>query len=137
MTTEIKILKNTKLRNAEYYSFQEIQDELYRQSQDNKIFNKLIDKITMEENILLAYRNIKRNKGSKTAGTDNIDHWHTCRMENRRFYKAYSEEKSKIVNTRNKYLEYLGVKIKVYPKCIKHYWNWKNWNAQQYKKNTK
>lgn len=72
MTTKTKPLKDTKLRNAEYYNFQEIQDELYKQSQNNKIFKKLMDKITMEENILLAYRNIKKNKGSKTAGVDKM-----------------------------------------------------------------
>lgn len=62
--------KVRKLRNAEYYNFQRIQDKLYQQSKNNKIFTKLIDIITMEENILLAYRNIKKNKGSHTAGTD-------------------------------------------------------------------
>ena len=62
--------KVRKLRNAEYYNFQRVQDKLYQQSKNNKIFTKLIDIITMEENILLAYRNIKKNKGSHTAGTD-------------------------------------------------------------------
>lgn len=62
--------KVRKLRNAEYYNFQKVQDKLYQQSKNNKIFTKLIDIITMEENILLAYRNIKKNKGSHTAGTD-------------------------------------------------------------------
>ena len=84
MTTKRKTKspKVRKLRNAEYYNFQKIQDELYQQSANNKKFTKLMDKILMEENILLAYRNIKRNKGSKTAGTDNktitdIEKWST------------------------------------------------------------
>ena len=69
MTTEKK-LKRQKLRNAEYYDFQAIQDELYEQSKRNKVFTNLLELITMRENIGLAYRNIKKNKGSKTAGID-------------------------------------------------------------------
>ena len=72
MTTKRKAIKVNKLRNAEYYNFQDIQDKLYQQSKNNKIFTKLIDIIALEENILLAYRNIKKNKGSKTAGTDKL-----------------------------------------------------------------
>ena len=34
------------------------------------MFTKLVEIITLPENIKLAYRNIKKNKGSKTAGTD-------------------------------------------------------------------
>jgi len=69
LTTEKK-LKRQKLRNAEYYDFQTIQDELYEQSKQNKVFTNLVEIITMKENIGLAYRNIKKNKGSKTAGVD-------------------------------------------------------------------
>jgi len=69
LTTEKK-LKRQKLRNAEYYDFQAIQDELYEESKQNKRFTKLVEIITMRENIGLAYRNIKKNKGSKTAGVD-------------------------------------------------------------------
>ena len=69
MKTEEKP-KKQKLRNAEYYNFQEIQDELYQQSKVNQIFKNLVEVIASEENIKLAYRNIKKNKGSKTAGTD-------------------------------------------------------------------
>lgn len=50
---------------------QAIFDKLYQESLRNKKFNKLIEIITAEENIKLAYRNIKKNSGSKTAGTDN------------------------------------------------------------------
>ena len=69
MTTEKK-LKRQKLRNAEYYDFQAIQDELFEQSKRNKVFTNLVELITTRENIGLAYRNIKKNKGSKTAGVD-------------------------------------------------------------------
>jgi len=69
LTTEKK-LKRQKLRNAEYYGFQAIQDELYERSKRNEIFTDLVELITVRENIGLAYRNIKKNKGSKTAGVD-------------------------------------------------------------------
>lgn len=62
--------KRQKLRNAEYYDFQAVQDKLYSDSRNGKVFKNLIDIIISEENIFLAYRNIKKNTGSKTAGTD-------------------------------------------------------------------
>lgn len=82
MTTQNKQPKNNKLRNAEYYNTQETQDKLYMQSKNGKIFKNLIDLIITDENIMLAYRNIKKNKGSKTAGVDNltikdIENWST------------------------------------------------------------
>ena len=54
MKTEEKP-KKQKLRNAEYYNFQEIQDELYQQSKVNQIFKNLVEVIASEENIKLAY----------------------------------------------------------------------------------
>ena len=61
---------NTKLRHNEYYGQQSTFDELYERSLNGAKFNKLYDKIVEESNILLAYRNIKTNTGSKTEGTD-------------------------------------------------------------------
>ena len=48
-------------------------DNLYSESCNNKKFTDLIQFITSKNNILLAYRNIKKNKGSTTVGTDNLD----------------------------------------------------------------
>ena len=45
-------------------------DELYQKSQNGEVFENLMDLILSRDNILLAYRNIKANKGSYTAGTD-------------------------------------------------------------------
>lgn len=64
------MLKKAKLRYAEYYDFQKIQDRLYEQSKNGKIFKNLVEIITKPENIMLAYRNLKKNNGSHTAGTD-------------------------------------------------------------------
>ncbi|MDR1703810.1 MAG: group II intron reverse transcriptase/maturase [Clostridiales bacterium] len=70
MSTTEKAPKKRKLRHAEYYDFQSIQDQLYADSLKGKVFTGLVDIITRPENIKLAYRNIKKNKGSMTAGTD-------------------------------------------------------------------
>ena len=71
MPKKSKTLCVDDLRHAEYYGMQEIFDELYQKSQNGEVFNNLLDLILSKDNILLAYRNIKANKGSYTAGTDN------------------------------------------------------------------
>jgi group II intron reverse transcriptase/maturase len=77
-------LKKQKLRNNEYYGLQQTFDELHKKAVDGCIFNDLMRFITSEDNIFLAYRNIKHNKGSKTKGSDGrtIEH-----------YKEWSEAK--------------------------------------------
>lgn len=52
------------------YGMQDTFDELYQKSQNGEVFENLMDLIVSRDNILLAYRNIKANKGSYTAGTD-------------------------------------------------------------------
>lgn len=74
--------KKSKLRNAEYYDIQQEFDELYKKSKKNCKFTDLLSIITSKENIKLAYRNIKKNHGSKTAGTDgktiqDLEKWQT------------------------------------------------------------
>ena len=71
-------IKNTKLyvddlRHNEYYGMQKIFDELYAKSKNGEVFTDLMSYILKKENILLAYRNIKTNTGSNTAGTDNLN----------------------------------------------------------------
>lgn len=70
-TKERKTLKKKKLRNNEYYNMQSIFDNLYKRSKQNQNFNKIYNLIISKENILLAYRNIKSNKGGKTKGINN------------------------------------------------------------------
>lgn len=62
--------KKQKLRNIEYYDMQIIFDDLYSKSDKNIKFSNLMDIIISIENVLLAYRNIKSNTGSKTQGVD-------------------------------------------------------------------
>lgn len=53
-----------------YYQMQDTLDSLYAKSKDGQNFNQLMRIISSRENILLAYRNLKRNSGSGTAGID-------------------------------------------------------------------
>jgi len=99
---ETKQLKKQKLRNNEYYDMQSVYDELHAKSVEGKNFTGLMKIISDENNILLAYRNIKNNKGSATAGTDGrtIEH-----------YKDWSE---------NKFVLYFQGKLKNYhPKSVR------------------
>ena len=70
MSTKAKQPKRQRLRNTEYYDLQAVQDELYAKSLAGGTFTGLMDVVCSSENILLAYRNIKKNKGSNTPGTD-------------------------------------------------------------------
>ena len=70
MATKDKAPKKKKLRHAEYYVFQQIQDKLYADSLKSREFKHLVELIRLPENIRLAYRNIKANNVSQTAGTD-------------------------------------------------------------------
>lgn len=58
------------LRNNEYYSFQAELDYLYRASKEGRSFKNLMIYICCQQNVELAYRRIKRNKGSRTSGTN-------------------------------------------------------------------
>ena len=70
--TTTKQKKNSKIRHLEYYDLQNTLDTLYADSGRGKIFNNLMPLIESEENIRLAYRNIKRNSGSNTSGVDRL-----------------------------------------------------------------
>ena len=79
MVTENRQNKNPKkpkkvnnLRHAEYYDMQDTFDELYAKASKGESFDNLMDLIFNRDNILLAYRNIKRNDGSVTPGTDGL-----------------------------------------------------------------
>lgn len=65
-------MKNTRLRHAEYYGMTEIFDSLYERSTKGEKFTNLMNIIMSEDNILLAYRNIKRNNGGATPGIDKV-----------------------------------------------------------------
>ena len=60
---------------------QDIQDRLYMQSSKGTKFTHLMEIITSEKNILLAYRNIKKNSGSHTKGVDGKNISHLANLE--------------------------------------------------------
>ena len=78
-----KRLKNKSLRYSEYYDMMNEFDSLYEQSKAGKTFTDLMQIITSFDNIKLAYRNIKRNLGSITPGSDgwNIKHLENMNVE--------------------------------------------------------
>lgn len=61
---------NNKLRNNQMYMMQSKFDALYSNSKNGSNFYHLYDVITSRNNILLAYRNLRTNTGSNTAGVD-------------------------------------------------------------------
>lgn len=61
-----------KVRNNSYYNMEAIFDDLYAKSIHGNGFYHLMEIITSENNIKLAYRNIKKNTGSYTAGCDGV-----------------------------------------------------------------
>ncbi|ENZ9521541.1 group II intron reverse transcriptase/maturase [Clostridioides difficile] len=77
LNKDLKPLKKDMLRFNEYYNMQHIFDNLYKQSQQGSKFSNLYNIIVSKENILLAFRNIKANTGSRTPGSNrhNIKYW--------------------------------------------------------------
>ena len=69
---EKQLLCEDNLRHNEYYGMQSTIDNLYQASANGEVFTDLMSVILQRENIMLAYRNIKKNTGSKTSGTDNL-----------------------------------------------------------------
>lgn len=65
-----KKLKSQKLRNNEYYNTQDMFDKLYQLSSEGYAFTKLYELVIHPANVKLAFRNIKKNKGSKTSGVN-------------------------------------------------------------------
>jgi Retron-type reverse transcriptase len=60
------------LRYWDYYNMTEIFTDLHERARRKECFNDLYGIIISKENVLLAYRSIKSNKGSHTPGTDGI-----------------------------------------------------------------
>ena len=70
MLTSKKMKKQKRIRHAEYYNLVDVFDRMYADSKSGKKFSHLMEIIISNENIKLAYRNIKKNTGSNTAGVD-------------------------------------------------------------------
>jgi len=73
--------------------------DLYERSANKEIFSRLYEIVTSRENILLAYRTMKSNKGSKTPGTDGL----TIKdIEQRPEHELVSEIQNRLQNYRPK-----------------------------------
>ena len=62
------VIQLNPIRYAEYYNMQDTFDKLYEKSKKCKPLNGLYEKIISDNNIKLAYRTVKSNKGSTTSG---------------------------------------------------------------------
>lgn len=87
LTSEKQTIKHKGTRHAEYYDMVNVMDKLYEDSKNGRIFKNLMNIITSENNIKLAFRNIKKNSGSMTCGTDklnikNIEKWDDEKLVN-------------------------------------------------------
>ena len=85
-------LKKQLLRNNEYYCLQTVFDDLHSKSAKGYRFKNLMQIIEKEDNILLAYRNIKNNKGSTTKGTDGLDITRYEKWEEEKFVKYFQDK---------------------------------------------
>lgn len=64
------MLEDKHIKYAEYHNMTSQFDELYKMSKNNCEFKKLMQLIGSKDNVILAFRSIKSNNGSKTAGID-------------------------------------------------------------------
>lgn len=71
---------------------QNIFDNLHEKSCEDYKFRDLMQYISSEDNILLAYRNIKKNKGSTTVGTDKLDITHYKEWGKDKFVKYFQNK---------------------------------------------
>ena len=72
ITKNYRTLKDQKLRNQEYYNLTSEYDKLYSDSLEGKKFKNLMPIICSDNNIKLAFRNLKTNAGSNTKGCDKL-----------------------------------------------------------------
>lgn len=79
--TTTKKPKKQKLRNAEYYDLQATFDKLYSESKNGKTFTKIMPIILSENNIRLAYRNLKKEQREQDGGNRPSDHQRLGNME--------------------------------------------------------
>lgn len=85
LTSEQQKPKRSKIRYAEYYDKQNVFDSLYADSQKGKVFCNLVSLMENTENIKLAYRTIKGNTGSETAGVDGRTIQNISRLSEEKF----------------------------------------------------
>ena len=85
LTSKRRKPKRSKIRYAEYYDLQKTLDGLYADSSKGKEFSHLMEIISSAENIKMAYRAIKGNTGSSTAGVDKRTIQDLARMDEEKY----------------------------------------------------
>lgn len=73
------------IRYKQYYESGETQNKLYESSKTGGNFKDLLELILSDKNIMLAYRNIKKNTGSKTRGSDGYTIIHLAEKDKESF----------------------------------------------------
>lgn len=102
MEENLTLEKRQLLRNNEYYAIQNTFNEIYFEARKNFKFNNIMDYITSDNNILLAYRNIKNNRDSKSVETDN---------KNIEYFKDMSKDEF-VKRIQNKFKNYTPKSVK-------------------------
>lgn len=67
-----KLKQSRKKIHTQMYNMDGVRHALYEQSKSGMNFNNLSKLVISVPNILLAYRNVRGNKGAKTPGTDGL-----------------------------------------------------------------
>ena len=60
----------TSYKAEEYYNYKPVKENLYNKALKGEQFKEILSEILVENNLRMAYRKLKTNKGSKTKGTD-------------------------------------------------------------------
>lgn len=81
--------KDNSLRNIKYYGLFEMYDKLYRQSQENIVFDDSMPLIVRKDkyqNIIVVDKNVKRNLIKKDCGIMEIIRKNSRKEDNRKFF---------------------------------------------------
>ena len=123
MTITKKSLKVGKIRNAEYYDMVEVFDKLYADSINNQKFYELMEIIESEDNIKLAYRNMRKNDGGKTPGVDGLTIKDINKIDEEQFVKIVQNKLRNYNPKRVKRVEIPKVNGKMRPLGIPTIWD--------------
>jgi group II intron reverse transcriptase/maturase len=102
---------------------QTIFDQLHAESKEGKSFHNLLEIISSRENILLAYRNIKRNAGSLTRGADESTISNIAKMDREKFVKIIQNKLAHYKPRPVRRVEILKENGKVRPLGIPSIWD--------------
>jgi len=91
-----------KNRACVYYGMNEIQKKLYSLSKNDHKFYNLYQSIQSKDNILMAYRCVKNNKGANTPGVDRITKKQVARLGADKLIKMVQKKVRKLQTSSHK-----------------------------------